>query len=703
MYLRATTVFALVVALSGLLAFQVSAADNRLAMRSFVDSLITKQMVDAAKVAQAYRLLDTFTVATEIIEQPALPQPTAEVEVVTDALYEGELDIVVVEPAEGYGTSETAAFDHFLRQPNGKAIKLHLKNKAHRALKAGTRVKLRGAKKAARELTVDTLTVLGEPTSTATPTEQGVAANAAPTMEKRSVGVFLVNLTNAKASTYYSIPQVTDILFNAPQSVDNLFQTASFGQVGFEKDANGDGSADVFGPFEVAYDNSTCDYWKWSDAAEAAAAAQGIDMSLYKHRIFVLPKNSEIPQCKWVGMGNISCGTFCRVWTALGDSPMVYAHELGHNLGLDHAGTNPANDGSSNTTYDFSDTVSGTPQMRPLNAPHLVQLNWHSLFSSFVTDVTESGTYTLAPLYADPTQSSLPRVLRFPKQDTAQFYYVSLRQALGYDATLESRFLGGANIHKYKGSGYAPTNHIKTLTNGDSFIDAINQVVVKQIAKAADNSSVTVAVGIGTTTIDTGCLSADPAVTITPTSRKVALGAPAKYTLSLLNRDDAACASSVFTPSFSATTGVSGKFTKSSATIAPGAAATFALTVTPSIAGISPFTVSFTDTDGKAPTHTPTSVTAQVIVDGSAPTAPVLSGTYKPARRAVALTWSGATDDVAVTKYEIVRNGLVVKTLTGTTFTDLPGAGIHTYTVRARDAAGNVSLDSNSQTFTVGS
>lgn len=63
------------------------------------------------------------------------------------------------------------------------------------------------------------------------------------------------------------------------------------------------------------------------------------------------------------------------------------------------------------------------------------------------------------------------------------------------------------------------------------------------------------------------------------------------------------------------------------------------------------------------------------------------------------LTWNAATDDVGVAGYQVVRNGVVLTgTVTGTGYTDagLRPSATYTYAVRAVDAAGNVSGDSES-------
>jgi len=74
----------------------------------------------------------------------------------------------------------------------------------------------------------------------------------------------------------------------------------------------------------------------------------------------------------------------------------------------------------------------------------------------------------------------------------------------------------------------------------------------------------------------------------------------------------------------------------------------------------------------------------------STPTGLAVSGT---ATTTVSLTWNAATDNVAVTGYQILRNGTAVGTTAGTSFTDtgLTANTAYTYTVRAYDAAGNYS------------
>ncbi|MFJ1866314.1 discoidin domain-containing protein [Streptomyces sp. NPDC088097] len=87
--------------------------------------------------------------------------------------------------------------------------------------------------------------------------------------------------------------------------------------------------------------------------------------------------------------------------------------------------------------------------------------------------------------------------------------------------------------------------------------------------------------------------------------------------------------------------------------------------------------------------------------DTQAPTAPSELAYTEPATGQVKLTWKDATDNTAVTGYDVYANNQLRSTVAGnvTTFTDTQPTGTSvTYFVRAKDAAGNQSPNSNSVT-----
>ncbi len=98
----------------------------------------------------------------------------------------------------------------------------------------------------------------------------------------------------------------------------------------------------------------------------------------------------------------------------------------------------------------------------------------------------------------------------------------------------------------------------------------------------------------------------------------------------------------------------------------------------------------------------PSNTASATVPDTTKPGAPgTLSATGSPGQ--VALSWGAATDNVGVTGYRVFRGATEVATLGNvTSYTDTGlGAGSYSYTVRALDAAGNVSDPSNTASATV--
>jgi hypothetical protein len=89
--------------------------------------------------------------------------------------------------------------------------------------------------------------------------------------------------------------------------------------------------------------------------------------------------------------------------------------------------------------------------------------------------------------------------------------------------------------------------------------------------------------------------------------------------------------------------------------------------------------------------------------DTTPPTAPT-NLTATAAGTQVNLTWTASTDNVGIAGYDVLRDGALIGTATSTGYTDttVSPSTTYTYTVRARDAAGNVSSPSNAATVTTG-
>lgn len=86
--------------------------------------------------------------------------------------------------------------------------------------------------------------------------------------------------------------------------------------------------------------------------------------------------------------------------------------------------------------------------------------------------------------------------------------------------------------------------------------------------------------------------------------------------------------------------------------------------------------------------------------DTQAPTAPTSLASTSKTATSISLSWSASTDNVAVTNYNVYANGVLKTTATGltATITGLTASTSYNLTVKANDAAGNISTTSNTIT-----
>ena len=113
------------------------------------------------------------------------------------------------------------------------------------------------------------------------------------------------------------------------------------------------------------------------------------------------------------------------------------------------------------------------------------------------------------------------------------------------------------------------------------------------------------------------------------------------------------------------------------------------------------FSINAKDAAGNVSVASNTVSVTTLVPDTTAPIAPTLSasGTTSTSTN---LSWAGATDNVAVTGYDVYRGTTLIGSTVSTAFavTGLTASTTYTFTVRAKDAAGNASVDSNTVTIT---
>ena len=125
-----------------------------------------------------------------------------------------------------------------------------------------------------------------------------------------------------------------------------------------------------------------------------------------------------------------------------------------------------------------------------------------------------------------------PQALKIAKRDTNEYYYFSYRLPLGFDATLASTYTNRVNVHRYAGSGAVYTYFLQGLADGSSFTDPVNSITVTQVSHDVNTATVQVALT---------CTPGAPILSVSPSSQSSAPGASVNYTVSVTNKDSAAC------------------------------------------------------------------------------------------------------------------------------------------------------------------
>ncbi len=570
-----------------------------------------------------------------------------------------------------------------------------------------------------------------------------VAGANCTTLGDQKTVVILINRADNPATT--AIDPVLLPAGATPTMLNDIyFQTGGRSVDGYWRDASynkASASGVVVGPYTIPWHSCNTDYYNLRQAAINAADSQ-VNFTQYT-RVMLIFAASD---CGWAGLGTLGCSTLSSAdgsfqastsWNIAGQMQSIdngvqlATHEGGHNLTLHHAATRyftnatsglaepigPIGTAGTHSEYGDRHSSMGSWNLGHYAAPHKQQIGWFA--GSNVQTVETNGSFSIQPFENITSGVQALKVRRGTGNDA--WFWLEFRQAIGlYDSTLGAQVRSGGLIHHTDASTGTYTHLLDfTPSTGNNFSDAAKlpgtgfyidpytnlTFSVDSITGTAPSSALNVTVNYGAVP----CVTANPTVSITPSSLSGVAGAALNYTVNVTNNDTSGCTASNFALT---TTLPSGWSTTMVGTlnIAPGSTSSTTMTKTiPASIGAGSNTVNATATRG-ANTATATA-TANVTVPPVAPTTTMnpIGGPF--AKRATvpmsALSSIGGSSVV----FTIVKpNGTTTKTVVAgsdgvasTSYKLSPKDPAGLYSVTARSTANGLQgpVSSYTATFTV--
>ncbi len=187
----------------------------------------------------------------------------------------------------------------------------------------------------------------------------------------------------------------------------------------------------------------------WRDAGRAALTASGVDSRAWDTTVWITPDGVTGCPINGIGTEGTPGGANTGYSVVILDkfaslTQRTLAHEIGHNLSLDHATTDDCT-GPDGTPVTLSTTCTQPERNDPndgmgatargeehghlMSAMRLLSLGW--MPAADVTEASAGGTFTLRPLYG---AGGGTRALRLPSPVSGMDYWLETRQPFGrYD------------------------------------------------------------------------------------------------------------------------------------------------------------------------------------------------------------------------------------------------------------------------------
>ncbi|MCO1336657.1 VCBS domain-containing protein [Microbulbifer sp. OS29] len=360
-----------------------------------------------------------------------------------------------------------------------------------------------------------------------------------------SVVFIFMNFSDASVGNDLSVSQIADMTFNDTDSLDNTYKENSLGQLKFRRhlsdntslaqycygeDNNESSSIDCFnynipdsqtgGVLSVANAQSrsggqyTDGGYTWRDNATSwiqnnyvDANNRPVDLDDWRHRVYIYPEAAA--NADLVGTGVASVGGQWSIIVSDSDQ-LIMGHEIGHNIGLSHAGNDDNNDGDTNdnneSEYGSSGSFMGNGwQSRLFGSGHRDYMGWYDAFTGYTETVGKSANTTARidlqaiELTAGELKESQPQLLKVEStgsRNGENYYYIEYH--IDHDILNPRPYHENAvTIHYLRGSSSnnVIANQVATLsTPGDNFTDSSAGVTIEFESVDASNQSATISV-----------------------------------------------------------------------------------------------------------------------------------------------------------------------------------------------------------------